>query len=247
MKITPIKTPIVHPNDDLLKIIHTALPKIPEQSVLVITSKVVSLCEGLVIDIDLVDKKQLVFQEADQYIDHQQSKYGVTLTIRDKVMAVNAGIDESNVDNQYVLLPSDSYQSATEVWNFLREQYQVKDVGVVITDSTSLPLKWGTVGRALSFCGIKALKSLIGKPDIFGREMKMTQMNVAEGLAAAAVLEMGEGAEQTPLCLIEASSHVEFSDSPPSASELKDLQIEIEDDVYGPILQSADWKKGGHR
>lgn len=245
MKTTTLKTPLVHPYDDLLQVIANSIEKIPEKSVLAVTSKIVALSEGRVVaktSDDKSEKHELVKKEAQYYSDPSLSKYDVILTIRDNILAVNAGVDESNVKDAYVLLPKNPFASARKIWQFLRDHYQVKEVGVVITDSISMPLKWGVVGRALAHCGFKALKNRIGDKDLFGRELKMTQMNIAEGVAATAVLEMGEGAESTPLCLIEEIGQIEFQERPPTEQELKDLRIQLEDDVYQPLLSAIDWQ-----
>lgn len=244
MQITALKTNIVHSGDDLLPIIDTALQTYQandlENSVLVVTSKVVSLAErNVVMDVD--DKHQLVRQEADRYTEAESSKYGVMLTIKDSILAVNAGIDESNIGGGFVLLPKDSYTSAEKIWRHVRAQFNLKNFGVVITDSTSFPLKWGVVGRALAYCGIEPLKDLRGTPDLYGRPLVMTQVNVVEGIASAAVLEMGEGNDSTPLCLVSEVKHATFQDTPPSQQELEEQLIEVEDDVYYPLLSSDKW------
>ena len=114
-----------------------------------------------------------------------------------------------------------------------------------MSDSSSIPLNWGVTGHAIAHCGFNPLRSYIGKPDLFGRLMKMEQLNIAQSVTAAACMEMGEGAEQTPLAVVENLSGVEFHDHVPTTAELAALHIEIEDDVYAPILTKADWKKGG--
>jgi len=211
---------------------------------MVVTSKVVAVSQGRAVAKDQTDKEALVRQQADRYIDSHQSRYGVTLTIKDHLLAVNAGLDQSNADQNYVLLPSNSYQSARQLWHFLRRQYAVERCGVVISDSTTFPLKWGVIGRALGYCGFVALNDLIGRPDLYHQPMSFTKVNVAEGIAAAAVLEMGEAAEQTPLCLVEDVTHLRFQDRPPTSQELEDLLIEPEDDVFAPVLLAAPWQRG---
>lgn len=241
MRVTPIKTPIVQSGDDLTSIIANALTAIPEKSVLVVASKIVALSEKRVVPIGSISKHELVKQEAELFTDPQESPYHMMLTIKEGMLGVNAGIDESNVSGVYVLLPKDSYASAEKIWLFLREYFQVREVGVVITDSLSLPLKWGTVGRSLAYCGFVPVKDMIGQPDLFGRPLKVTKMNITEGIAAAAVLEMGEAAESTPLCLIEAVKHIEFVDHPPTDLEKKELLITLAEDIYGPIINSPQW------
>ncbi len=246
MKITPIKTPIVKVHDDLFEIIKAAVPEIKENSVLVVTSKIVALCEGNVAPVitgSRAEKQQIVRAEADAYIEPSESKYDVMLAIKDQVLAVNAGVDMSNADNQYVKLPKESYKSAAGLWKAVKTHYGIKNVGILISDSKTIPLKWGTIGTALAHCGFKGVRNRIGEKDIFGYEMQMTQVNIAEALAVAAVLNMGEVAEQQPLCSIEDIPQIEFQDKPPTPEEIKALEITPEDDVYAPILMSAPWKR----
>jgi putative folate metabolism gamma-glutamate ligase len=249
MHLTPLKTPTVHPGDDLFAIIRTAIAAlpdgtIPEKSVIAITSKVVSICEGRLVSLDQVDKHELVRQEAEWYLDPHSSKYGVMLTIKDGVLTVTAGIDESNVQDSYVLYPENSWESARRIWEFLLSEYNLQEVGVIITDSTSFPLRWGVVGRSLAFCGFQGLNNRIGEKDLFGREIKMTQVNVTEGLAGAAVFAMGEVAESTPLCLLTDIPHIVFKPEATTQAEIDSLRIDLADDVYAPLLTAVQWKKG---
>ena len=72
----------------------------------------------------------------------------------------------------------------------------------------------------------------------------MTQVNVAQALAAAAVLVMGEADEQTPLAVVSDVPFVQFQDEDPSEAELEGLRIALQDDVYAPLLESVAWHKG---
>ena len=114
-----------------------------------------------------------------------------------------------------------------------------------MSDSKSFPLNWGVIGHGIVHCGFRALKSYIGQPDLFGREMRMEKVNLVQSLAAAGVLEMGEGNEQTPIAVIADIKDIVFQSRPPTAKELKSLKINLENDAYAPILLRADWKKGG--
>jgi dihydrofolate synthase / folylpolyglutamate synthase len=246
MQVTPIKTNRVEPNDDIFELIKTHVTQLPEKSVLVITSKVVALCEGVVVKIDKDDPDQkfnIVREQAEYYLEPSQSKYNLMLTIKNSILAVNAGLDASNVDDHYVLLPQQPYQSAAKIWDFCRQEYGVKELGILITDSKSYPLRWGRIGTTISHCGFKALTDKVGHPDLYGKPLNMTKVDVAEGMAMAAVLEMGEADESQPLCLIESVSQIEFQSLPPTQQEIDDLKISLEDDVYAPLLTSVDWKK----
>jgi F420-0:gamma-glutamyl ligase len=248
MKVTPIKTPIVHLGDDLEKIITENISYLPEKSVLVVTGKIISLSERAIAEKITGTKDEkwaLVRQEAEFYTEATDSEYQLMLTVKDQILAVNAGIDESNADGTYVLFPKKPYESAARIWTFLREQYKISEVGVLIIDSRTFPLKWGIIGTSLAHCGFKALNNKIGELDLFGKEMQMTQENMTEGLAVAANVVMGEVAESQPFALIEDVPMVQFQDHSPTQAELQELKITLTDDAYAPILLKADWKKGG--
>ena len=96
-----------------------------------------------------------------------------------------------------------------------------------------MPLRSGVIGATLGYAGFSAVRSYVGKPDIFGRKFKFSETNIADSLATAAVMVMGEGAERQPLThIIEAP--VEFRDK----INKKELQISIKDDMYRPLFQN---------
>ena len=248
MIVIAIRTPLVKQNDDLFEIIKKSVTTVPEKSVLVVTSKIISFCQGRVVSKGKgrsAEKQRLVRKEADYYLEDSYSKYDLMLTVKNHTLAVNAGIDESNASGGYVLWPKDLQQTTDNIWRFLRLSYQVKKVGVVVADSKTLPLRWGIVGTAISYCGFQALYDYRGKKDLFGRELKMTQINMAEAIAVAAVLEMGEAAERTPLCLVQNVKKIKFQDRPPTDKELRKLTINLEDDVCSPLLTAVNWQKKG--
>lgn len=253
MQVTSYATPLIKANDDLFEAIAQAIPNLPEKSIVVVASKIVATCEGRFVakkpNLDdkarRAEKHDLVRQEAQVFTEPHSSKYDLMLTVKGNWMFVNAGIDESNANDHYLLWPKDPQESANQIWQFLREHYGVKEVGVTISDSTSIPLNWGVIGHAIAHSGFEPLKSYIGRPDLYGRLMKMEQVNVMQAATAAAVLEMGEGAERTPLAIVEGIADVVFMNRVPSEQELAELHIELEDDAFAPLLTKADWKKGG--
>lgn len=245
MRVTPIATPVIHEGYDLLALIRDSVRELPEKSILAVTSKVVAICEGRLVPIQTgtkEEKQQLAKQEAEAYIDASHSQYQIMITVKHSTVAVNAGVDESNANGHYILLPENPYRSARQIWQFLRKEFGVKEVGVVITDSRTFPLKWGVIGTSLGHCGFKALNNKIGQADLFGHQMQMTQVAVAEALAVAAVLEMGETDEAQPLCLIQDSKMVQFQNRATTQKEINELQIKMKDDVYGPMLLAAPWE-----
>jgi len=248
MKITAYKTPIVQPGDNLLDLIANSISSINERSVLVVVSKIISYSQNRLIPIktgDRQEKHNLVKQEADLYLSNSISQYDLMFTIKNNHLTVNAGIDESNADNSYLLWPENLQQEVNNIWRFARQHYQLNQLGVIVTDSRTWPLRWGVVGTCLAHCGFKQLKDYRGEIDLFGREIHYVQQNIAEALASFSVLEMGEVAEQTPLGIIENIRQIEFQDREPTNQELTDLKIQPEDDMYGPLLTSVLWQKGG--
>lgn len=247
MNITAIRTHKVMPGQNLYGVLEAHLPKLREGSILAVTSKIVAICEGRVAEINGTDKQKLIHKEAQLFLSPEENKYGITLTIKNNMLIPTAGIDESNGNGYYVLWPARPQTSADSIRAYLRKKFSLRRVGVILTDSTSSPLRWGTAGVAIAHSGFAPVKNYIGQPDIFGRKLKVTKANVAHGLAAAAVGAMGEGNEQTPLAIIEDLPFVQFQWRNPTRKELHELKIDIRDDLYAPLLKNAKWKKGAQR
>lgn len=244
MQICAIKTEKITPGTiGLFDVLDKYLSSLEENSILAITSKIVSICGGRVFPIKGSNKDELVREEADLYLPKEENKYGIYLTVKNNLLVPTAGIDESNGAGYYILWPRDPQKTANEIRKYLTRRFNLKKVGVIITDSKTTPLRWGTSGVAIAHSGFRALKNYIGTKDLFGRKLKMTKASIIDGLAAAAVFEMGEGREQTPLAVISDIPRVEFVSRNPTSQELKDLEINIEDDLYGSILKRAPWKK----
>jgi F420-0:gamma-glutamyl ligase len=248
MVVTPYKTQLVRTGDDITAVIQQAIPHIPERSVLTIASKIFASSEGRFVPKQTGEKSEkhaLVRQEADLYLEAEHSKYNLMHTIKRNLMFVNAGIDESNADNQYILWPKNPQLSVNLLWDSIKKTYNIRELGIIMTDSASRPLIWGVTGCSIAYCGIEPLKSYIGKPDLFGRLMVMEQVSVLQSLAAAGTFVTGEGDEQTPVALLTDIPHVTFQDHVPSEQELHALTIALEDDAYAPIVSAVPWKKGG--
>lgn len=244
MRIRPLQTHPIPPSErDLFALLDRYVTRLSERSVLAITSKIVAICEGRVRPIAGTDKRQLVAEEAERYLP-VDARYGVSLTIKSGMLIATAGIDESNSDGHYVLWPSDAQRSADALREHLSRRFGLREVGVVITDSRTTPLRLGVTGVALAHSGFQALNDYVGKQDLFGRALRMTKVNVMDALATSAVLVMGEGSECTPLALIDELPFVRFQERSPSAEELGALRSSLEDDLYAPLLTRVDWQRG---
>ncbi|MDP6704456.1 MAG: coenzyme F420-0:L-glutamate ligase [archaeon] len=245
MKAEAIKTHIVTTEDtNILKIIDQYVPSLAEGSVLAVTSKIVAVAQGRVVK-DVADKDTLIKKEADWWLPRSLSKYDFLLTIKENKLLPSAGIDESNSKEGMVLWPQDSQKVANEIREHLVVKHNLEKIAVIITDSKTSPLSWGTTGTMVAHSGFAALHDYIGSEDLFERTMEVTKANIAEALAAAAVLVMGEGNEQTPLAVIEDIPAAEFQQRNPTQEELDSLKIDIEDDLYEPLLTKVKWQKGG--
>ena len=240
MRVIPVRTKRIEVGTDLDAIFEQSLPPLADGSIVAVTSKVVSLAEGRVVEVGRADKHDLVRREADFYI-RGEGKYDMMITIKRGILIPAAGIDESNGAGYYILWPKNPQASANRIRRSLRRRSRRRRLGVIITDSKTTPLRWGTTGTALAHSGFEALKNYIGTPDLFGRPMRVTQSNLLDGLAAAAVAVMGEGDEQTPLAVIEDVPFIKFQDRDPSPKELRALRISLENDLYAPILKRAAW------
>lgn len=250
MHAAAFKTKLVQNGDNLFTVLKEALPSsLPERAIITLASKIPATTEGRFVPKTTntrEEKHELVIQEADYYLPSSLSKWDIMLTIKQNWMFANAGIDESNANGQYVLWPADPQKTANEVWHWLRETYNLKEVGVIITDSRSMPLSLGVVGHGISCCGFEPLYSYVGKPDLYGRPMQMEQVSVVQTIASVSSLIMGEGAEQTPLAIFsELPDSVTFVDHPPSVEDIAAQHISLEDDIYAPLLTAVNWRKGG--
>ena len=245
MIVRAIKTRVVTAKQlSLIDLLEESVNHLEDSSIVVITSKVVSLCEGAVVPIDSIDKSALIKQESQRYLGEAHAVYGHQFTITQDTLIPTAGIDESNGDGHYVLWPKQPQQTANEIVTYLKKRFGLTHVGIIISDSTCSPLRRGTNGVYLAHSGFKALKNYIGKPDLFGKEYQVSQAAIAGGLAAAAVLQMGEGTEQTPIAIIADVPFVEFQDRNPSDEELAELHITPEEDLFSPFLTAVQWETG---
>lgn len=242
MVIKSIKTRKFLPPKDGLWELLSEIKDLKENSVVAVTSKVVSIDEGRCIPSSAITKDELAIKEADKYLPRELSPQGGVLhTIKNNMLIASAGVDESNGASFYILWPKDPQQSAKRIWRFLRKKFNVKNLGVVITDSRLVPLRRGVVGVAIGYFGFKVLKDYRGTVDLFGREFVMETSNMPDSLATAAVLEMGEGAECKPIAVISDVLDLEFT----TKNKDNSLDIDEKEDMFYPLLSAAKWEKGG--
>lgn len=225
LTLIPLQSiPLIRHGDNLADIIVDTLQKntiaLEDNDILVIAQKIVSKAEGRAVNlarvtpspraIQLAEKTEkdarlveLILQESNDIL---RTRLG-TIIVEHKLgfVCANAGIDHSNVagagDTQeewVLLLPADPDHSAQTLRDHIQSRTG-KRVGILIIDSHGRAWRNGTVGMAIGMAGVPGLQDLRGKPDLFGFTLRITQVGVADELAAAASLMMGQAAEGMPV------------------------------------------------
>jgi dihydrofolate synthase / folylpolyglutamate synthase len=233
MRLVKIKTrAFIPPKDDIYDLLES-IRKLNEGDVVVITSKVLGIHQGRCIPISgKVKKLELIKKEAEYYVLSRIKSQKFVLTIKNHVLALSAGIDESNANGFYVLLPKDVNKLLKEIWLYLKRKHRIKKLGIMATDSHTFPMRLGTIGIAIGFYGFEPQKDYRGQKDIFGRKFKFTKIDVVDALAVSAVYEMGEGGEQVPIVVIK-DADLEFT----SKSTYRKLVMPLKSDIYYPLLK----------
>jgi coenzyme F420-0:L-glutamate ligase/coenzyme F420-1:gamma-L-glutamate ligase len=217
--------PLVREGDDLCETIVSAVARSGEQlvsgDVLVLAQKIVSKARGCHVDLAAVTPSpralelsgvvakdprviELILRESSEVLRARRDV--IVVVHRLGFVMANAGIDFSNVEGnaqetRALLLPRDPDGECRQLRDALLQRAAV-EVGVIINDSHGRAWRNGTVGVAIGAAGVPALLDLRGKPDLFGRALRITQVGLADELAAAASLLMGQSDEGTPIVLI---------------------------------------------
>ncbi|MEI7510709.1 MAG: coenzyme F420-0:L-glutamate ligase [Candidatus Peregrinibacteria bacterium] len=228
MNAIPIPTCIINPSDDLWGVLKEHLPqKIEEESILVISSKVVALCQ------DRISQKfleELVREEAEEILSHPAEN--LFMTVKNGILIANAGIDASNVPGSgYVLWPQSPFKTAATLQKQIQDHWKLSRLGIVISDSRVTPRRRGTVGVAVAWSGFSGVEDRRGEKDLFDRVLRISTVNMADNLASCAEVLMGQGAECTPLVLISGAP-IRWTDEIQTAEK---YAISREEDVFPPF------------
>ena len=216
--------PLVEPGNELGSMICDACLKAGitpnDGDVVVIAQKIVSKAEGRYVNLSDVTpsaqatalatqlKKdprlvELILSESTEIIRAQNSV--LIVAHRLGYIMANAGIDQSNISHatgeRALLLPADPDGSAADIKTKLDRTFNI-ECGVVINDSFGRPWRNGVVGVAIGAAGVGSLQSFVNAPDLFGRPLRVTEIAVADEIAAAASLLMGQAAEGCPVVIL---------------------------------------------
>ncbi|HET9140911.1 coenzyme F420-0:L-glutamate ligase [Actinophytocola sp.] len=197
LEILPVEgLPEFRPGDDLTGAIARAARWLRSGDVVVVTSKVVSKIEGNLIGVPSdpvardAARRKLVLEESVRVL----AQRGRTLITENRLGLVQAasGVDASNVSGgELALLPADPDGSALALRNGLRERLGV-EVAVVITDTMGRAWRVGQTDVAIGASGLRVLHRYAGQVDQHGNELEVTEMAVADEIAAAADLVKGK-------------------------------------------------------
>lgn len=249
MTLLPLRgMPLVEKGDDLVAHIVQGCAvnaiQLRDADVVVVAQKIVSKSEGRQVWLESVvpsnaalslaeqtDKDprlvELILQESSEVV---RSKPGVLIT-RHRLghVGANAGVDQSNIDQSrgesVLLLPIDPDASANRIFQSLRSITN-RNIGVVISDSSNRPWRLGTIGVAIGAANIRVLDDRRGLQDLFGNDLKVTLINLADSIATAASLLMGETTEQVPVVIVRGLTNPIGSDKASMANR------RIEEDLF---------------
>jgi len=252
LTLTPLqKIPLIRHGDNLADILVSSLQtseiELQDDDILVLAQKIVSKTEGRMVNLATVTPSQrakelaektekdarvveLMLQESNEVL---RVRVG-TIIVEHKLgfVCANAGIDHSNVagdgdeNKEYVLLlPENPDRSAKNIRDEIKKSTG-KKIGVMIIDSHGRAWRIGTEGVCIGLSGIPAVIDERGWKDLFGYTLRVTQVGVADELAAAASLMMGQAAEGTP------AVHVRGFPYPLRDGSLKELIRPKEQDLF---------------
>lgn len=239
MELYSIKLPLIKKNDPLLEILKQNLKEqgrsLVEGDIIVIAEKVIATSQGRVVNLAKV--KEISTRAHDLAKEYDMDERYVELILQESSMILgglkhvilakvydfliaNAGIDQSNAgEGNVVLLPSNLKEVVWDYWKELRKQYDLKNLGVIISDSRVQPLRKGTIGIAIATAGFEPVEDLRGQPDLFGRPMEITMRAIADDLTSAAQFLLSESNQQTPIVIIRGSN-VEFTENPKTTPDM---------------------------
>jgi coenzyme F420-0:L-glutamate ligase/coenzyme F420-1:gamma-L-glutamate ligase len=214
--------PIIKEEDDLAELICSNAEKrgirIEDGDIMVITHVVVSRAEGNVVNLATIEPSEFA-KSLGQRLNKDPALVEVVLRQSKSIVRMgngniitetklgfvcaNAGVDRSNVpgERNVVLLPVNPDRSAQRIRKKIRK-ITGRDVAVIISDTNGRPLRDGQVNVAIGVAGIEPIRSRIGEKDLFGYVLRVKRIAIADELASAAELVIGQADEGVPVAII---------------------------------------------
>jgi coenzyme F420-0:L-glutamate ligase len=237
VRLYALKTEEVKTGDNLVEVTLETLKNqnltLENDDILAFTSKIVAYAEGRLVKLaevkpsesanQLARKFSLQPEFAELILREADKIYGgvekAVLTLKGGILTANAGIDNKNAPpGSAVLWPLNPREWARKTREEVKRKTG-KKIGVLIVDSSLVPLRIGTSGLALAVAGFKPIRDTRGERDLYGKPLTITRHAVADDLASAAHLLMGEAAEKTPIVLIK-DAPVDFDETAYGSEEM---------------------------
>jgi coenzyme F420-0:L-glutamate ligase/coenzyme F420-1:gamma-L-glutamate ligase len=193
--------------------------------VIVVSQKIVSKAQGLLVDISRIkpsrkamalsrrvkkDPKliELILQDSERLIRAEER--ALVVRRREGIICLNAGVDKSNVDGPttYTRLPEDSDKIAVKIRKDI-ERLSGKRIAVIIADTYSRPHRVGQTEFAIGVSGIEPIIDYRGTADLYGYELKYKYVALADEIAAAAELVIGQGNERIPVAIVRGLTRLQ--------------------------------------
>jgi len=249
LKLIALKDfPLIEPNDDLASIINKSINNngidIESGDVVVVAQKIISKCENRYVELKNIQPSKEATDLAKtlnrdpafiQIIQNESKKIISTdknvIIVEHKLgfININAGIDRSNIlqnDDVVLLLPENPSKSAKYLQLAISANFQ-RDIALIVTDSMTRPFRSGVSNFALASANIPSLIDLKGDSDIYGNILQSTEIAIADELAAAAGLLMGQGSEKQPVVIIKGFDKKNYS-----TNDAFDLVVDEDEDLY---------------
>jgi len=249
LKLIALKDfPLIEPNDDLASIINKSINDndivIESSDVVVVAQKIISKCENRFVELKDIQPSKEATKLAKrlnrdpafiQIIQNESKKIISTdknvIIVEHKLgfININAGIDRSNIlqnDDVVLLLPENPSKSAKDLQSAISANFQ-RDIALIVTDSMTRPFRSGVSNFALASANIPSLIDLKGDSDIYGNILQSTEIAIADELAAAAGLLMGQGSEKQPVIIIKGFDKKNYS-----TNDAFDLVVDEDEDLY---------------
>ncbi len=223
LQLYSLKSRLILSGDSITKRLVEALAAaklgIKNGDIIAIASKVVSLSEKNIVPLAKVkpttsarrlarrfglppEFTQVVLNESDAVYGGVP---GVLLTLKNGDAVANSGVDRKNAPGESVVpWPVNPQRSAATIRRTITHKFR-KKIGVVIVDSRVTPLRLGTIGLAIACSGFQPVGDARGMRDLYGRKVVMTLQSLADGIAGAAHLLMGETRETIPFVLVRGA------------------------------------------
>jgi len=221
----------IQPGDDVAELIFEKsreedLP-LSNGDVVVISQKIVSKADGLLVDVSEIRPKrrakrlakltkkdprvvELILRDSGEVV--RAASQAFVVRRKDGLVCLNAGVDKSNVEGRtvYSRLPPNSDNSARKILGRL-EKLSGRELAVIIADTYSRPLRVGQVEFAIGIAGVEPIVDYRGLEDMYGYGLRYKYVALADEAAAAAELVMGQGIERTPVAIIRGLGRMKRS------------------------------------